>query len=213
VDGEVVATRAARAEQRRAAMLATVRERLSSGALIAPAGASALDQLLALEADSPDLAEARPVWAELVQAIASNATAALARGDSAGAEAWVAALARSGRDAANADALRRQLDTMRLRQQYLANWSPSSELSLLSFARPVYPREAQIDGVEGWVDLEFVVDVNGKPREVRAVESQPAGRFERAALAAVAQYQYEPFVRGGEVFERRVRLRMRFTLQ
>jgi protein TonB len=102
---------------------------------------------------------------------------------------------------------------MRLRQQYLASWSPSSELNLLSYAKPAYPREAQLDGIEGWVDLEFIVDVNGTPRELRAVASQPSGSFERAALAAVAQYQYEPFVRGGEVFERRVRLRIRFTLQ
>jgi TonB family protein len=213
VDGEVAATRASQAEQRRATMLATARQRLASGALIAPTGASALDQLLALEADAPDFAEARPVWAELTQAIASNATAALGRGDAAAADAWIAALARSERDVATSDALRRQVDTMHLRQQYLANWSPSSELTLLAYAKPVYPREAQLDGIEGWVDLEFVVDANGRPRELRAVASQPSGSFERAAIAAVTLYQYEPFVRGGEVFERRVRLRIRFTLQ
>ena len=213
VEGEVNSARSARTEQRHAALLAAARQRLASGALIAPAAEGALDQLLAAEADAPNAADAQPVWAELVQAVTANATDALGRGDAEGAEAWVAALARSGRDPAAADALRRRLDTLRLRQQYLASASPASELNLLNAPQPVYPREAQVDGTEGWVDLEFVVDPNGRPRDVRAVDSQPAGRFERAAVAAVTQYQYEPFARGGEVFERRVRLRIRFALQ
>ncbi|HEX5048623.1 MAG TPA: energy transducer TonB [Gammaproteobacteria bacterium] len=213
VENEVAVARSAQGDQRRAAMLATARQRLASGALIAPAGASALDQLLALEAEAADSAEAGSLWAELTQALTSSATAALGRGDPDGAEPWIAALARSGRDPAAADALRRQLDTMRLRRQYLTDWAPAGELNLLKPATPVYPRAEQLSGLEGWVELEFVVDVNGKPREIRTVDSQPAGHFERAALAAVAQYQYEPFARGGEVFERLVRLRIRFTLQ
>jgi protein TonB len=213
VENEVAVTRAAQADQRHAAMLATAQQRLASGALIAPAGASALDQLLVLEADAPDFAGARPAWAELMEAMTSNATAALGRGDMAGAEPWVAALARSKHDSASAVALRRQLDTMRLRQEYLTSWAPSSELKLLSTVAPVYPREAQLSNLEGWAELEFIVDVNGRPREIRTVDSQPSGHFERAAAAAVAQYRYEPFERGGEVFERLVRLRIRFTLQ
>jgi protein TonB len=213
VENEVAVTRAAQADQRHAAMLATARQRLANGALITPAGASALDQLLAIEADAPDLAAARPAWAELTEAMTSSATAALGRNDFTGAEPWVAALARSGRDPAAAKALRRQLDTMRLRQEYLTSWAPSSELKLLSTVAPVYPREAQLSGLEGWAELEFIVDTNGTPREIRTVDSQPNGRFERAAAAAVAQYRFEPFEQGGEVFERLVRLRIRFTLQ
>ncbi|HET8697889.1 MAG TPA: energy transducer TonB, partial [Gammaproteobacteria bacterium] len=213
VEAEVAAARAAQARQRQGALLAAARERLASGALIVPPGESALDQLLAAEADAPNSADVQPLWSELTQKITANAAAALAGGDAAAAQAWAAALARSGRDPANAEALRRQADTLRLRQQYLAAASPASELNLLSSPPPVYPREAQLDGTEGWVDLEFVVDTSGRPRDVRAVDGQPSGRFERAAVAAVAQYQYEPFKRDGEVFERRVRLRIRFTLQ
>jgi len=45
------------------------------------------------------------------------------------------------------------------------------------------------------------------------VGAEPAGRFEQAASAAVAEYRYAPFRRDGQVYDRRVRLRVRFRLQ
>jgi protein TonB len=143
----------------------------------------------------------------------SNARGALGRSDWAAAETWIAALARSGRDAAGADALSRELAVARLRQQYLATAAPASEVDLVSYAPPVYPRDAQLNGIQGWVELEFIIDPRGRPRDLMAIRAEPAGRFERAATEAVARYRYAPFVRDGETYERRVRLMIRFTLQ
>jgi protein TonB len=213
VDGELGAARAAQESQRRNAMFATARQRIEAGALIRPEGESALDQMLAVDAAFPGSVGVSSPWNELVRALAANAGAALDRGAVTEAEPWVAALERSGREPGTTAALRQRLATLRLRQQYLMSWAPASELALVSYTQPVYPREALRDNVDGWVDLEFIVDANGRPRELKAIGSQPSGRFERAAIDAVSQYRYEPFVRDGETYERLVRLRIRFTLQ
>jgi protein TonB len=78
---------------------------------------------------------------------------------------------------------------------------------------PVYPPEELARGAEGWVELEYVVDGTGMPRDVTVVQSSPPGRFDAAALTAVRQYRYVPFEREGRVYERRLRLRVRFEVQ
>jgi TonB family protein len=114
--------------------------------------------------------------------------------------------------AATAGPLREQLETERLQTQYLAAASPASELNLLEAPAAVYPPDALRQNIHGWVELEFVVDRTGRPKNPAVVAAEPIGRFDQAALAAVAKYRYAPFVRGLHVYERRVRLRLRFAL-
>jgi hypothetical protein len=45
------------------------------------------------------------------------------------------------------------------------------------------------------------------------VQAEPRGRFEQAAIAALARYRYEPFAQDGVTYERRTRLLIRFTLK
>ena len=100
-----------------------------------------------------------------------------------------------------------------MQEQYLASAVPASELSLISYEPPAYPVSAERAQIEGWVDLEFVVGRDGRPRELVAVAAEPVDRFEDAAIRAVAQYRYAPFELDGKVFERRLRLRVRFNLE
>ena len=109
--------------------------------------------------------------------------------------------------------LSQELQTARLQAQYLSEAVPASELDLVSYKPPTYPPEAQRLQIEGWVELEFIVGRDGVPRQLVAVAAEPPGRFEQPAIAAVSDYRYAPFVRDGEAFERRVRLRITFTLK
>jgi protein TonB len=84
---------------------------------------------------------------------------------------------------------------------------------LLGFVALVYPVDAARDGIEGWVDVEFVVDVTGQPQDFEVVAAEPKGRFEDAALAALSRYRYRPFTHDDRPFARRLRLRIRFALQ
>jgi TonB family protein len=83
----------------------------------------------------------------------------------------------------------------------------------VEYELPQYPPAALRLGIEGWVDLQFIVGQNGRPRDIAVIASQPEERFDQAAITAVSQYRYAPFELGGRVYERTVTLRVRFTLQ
>jgi hypothetical protein len=53
----------------------------------------------------------------------------------------------------------------------------------------------------------------GRKAAITTVNADPPGRFDQAAMAAVGRYRYAPFEGDGQVYERRVRLRIRFSLE
>ncbi|MCZ6640597.1 MAG: TonB family protein [Gammaproteobacteria bacterium] len=78
---------------------------------------------------------------------------------------------------------------------------------------PVYPRDAQTQGIEGYVVLEFVVTRTGRTADVVVVESSPPDVFDSAALNAVQRYKYKPRVVDGKPIEvAGVRNRISFEL-
>lgn len=106
------------------------------------------------------------------------------------------------------------LDALDRRQTaLLASTVPASELAMLDFEPPVYPAAALRRNIEGWVDLEFVVDDGGRTRDIEIVGAEPPRVFEEAALAAVAAYRYVPYELDGRRYARKVSLRVRFTLE
>ena len=200
------------AERRHAEWLALASTRLRAGALADPAGDSALDYLRRVQAEAPTAAGLSAAWDEWLAAQTARARQAIAARSWAAGEAALAAMAAAPRGAIAAAPLREQLETERLQTQYLAAASPASELNLLDAPPAVYPPDALRMNIQGWVELEFVVDRTGHPKNVVLAAAEPTGRFDQAALAAVAKYRYAPFERGGHVYERRVRLRVRFAL-
>ncbi len=213
LERDIAAAKEAAADRRHEAALATARARLRSGALVDPADDSALFYLTTLRSEGYATAEARGAWSDLTQALTANVRGALDRRDWNMAERALAALRRADPDSPTIGSLQRELETGRLQQQYLATAAPASELKVVRYTAPTYPAEAQARGIEGWVELEYVVDRNGLPRNVVVVGSEPQGRFDQAAISAVSQYQYEPFQRDGQVYERRVRFRVKFALR
>ncbi|MEJ2159513.1 MAG: energy transducer TonB [Chromatiales bacterium] len=63
---------------------------------------------------------------------------------------------------------------------------------------PIYPRRALSRGIEGWVLLEFTVTKAGTVTDVRVLESEPPGIFDKAASEAASKFKYKPRVVDGE---------------
>ena len=63
---------------------------------------------------------------------------------------------------------------------------------------PIYPRRALSRGIEGWVLLEFTVTKAGTVTDVRMLESEPPGIFDKAASEAASKFKYKPRVVDGE---------------
>ena len=202
-----------REQQRRLTqLLEAARERVQNGALFAPLNDSALDYLSRLQADAPELAGLAEAWEEFRQASVLAIQNAIDSGEWPLADAQLAGLKPAPGGADAAAPLVAELAARRLQQTYLAGAAPASELDLQSSVPVVYPSQAMARGIEGWVDLEFVVGSTGQPRNLAVVQASPPGRFDAAALAAVRQYRYVPFERDGRVYERLLRLRVRFQM-
>jgi len=64
--------------------------------------------------------------------------------------------------------------------------------------QPIYPRRALSRGIEGYVIVEFMVTKLGTTQDIKVVEAQPPGYFERAAIKAAQKFKYKPKVINGE---------------
>lgn len=78
--------------------------------------------------------------------------------------------------------------------------------------RPMYPREAAMAGVEGWVKVEFTITETGTVKDPRVVDAQPPRVFNREAVRAILKWKFKPRVVDGVAVERRATQVIDFTL-
>lgn len=90
---------------------------------------------------------------------------------------------------------------------------PAVALSSLKFKRYVKPAtrlRSRDDDTPGWVELRFTVTPDGHTHAIEILESSPPGLYDRAALAAVNRWRFEPVIDNGQPVERRSAVRLRF---
>ncbi len=66
---------------------------------------------------------------------------------------------------------------------------------------PVYPTAAQNRGVEGYCLVEYTVTAAGTTRDVKIIEADPPGIFNKVSIAAALKFKYRPRVVNGEPIE------------
>jgi len=69
--------------------------------------------------------------------------------------------------------------------------------------RPMYPREAAISGIEGWVKVEFTITAIGTVKDPRVIDAEPARVFNREAIRAILKWKFKPRVLDGVAVDRR----------
>jgi protein TonB len=80
--------------------------------------------------------------------------------------------------------------------------------------QPDYPIQARQKRIEGWVDVQFTVAMDGSVRNPVVLNADPKEIFDRAALKAVEGWKYNPKIQDGKPVERRdLRVRIRFELE
>ncbi len=77
--------------------------------------------------------------------------------------------------------------------------SDGDYLPILKVA-PIYPRQAEARGMEGWVLFRFSLTTSGSVTDLEILESSHP-IFEQAALVAAAKFKYKPRVINGEPVE------------
>ncbi len=77
---------------------------------------------------------------------------------------------------------------------------------------PKYPVRMLRAGIGGWVNLAFVIEVDGRTAEVQVVDSSHAG-FESSAVDAARQWEFTPGKRDGRLVRVVATRRVEFKLE
>jgi len=86
----------------------------------------------------------------------------------------------------------------------------AAELKRTREVAPDYPTQAAIEGMQGWVDIDFTISKAGVPEDLTIRDAKPKRVFDRAAMSSLRQWRFEPIVEDGVPVARRATLRVRF---
>ena len=100
---------------------------------------------------------------------------------------------------------------------YLGQWTagdPADEGDVIPIVRiePQVPREALLNGINGWVDVEFTITEDGSVRSVSVIDAQPRRIFNRNAIRAILRWKFKPRVVDGRPVRRRASQRIEFKV-
>jgi protein TonB len=131
--------------------------------------------------------------------------------DTAAARTWIDSAAPLA-----ADAARLEQAENRLTEHLIASRSqqiiPATELTRIHYQPPEYPATARKRGIEGWVEIGFVVTPAGEPSELSVIDASQDRYFAEAALAAVREWRFEPVIFMGRAVAQRTFTRVAFIL-
>lgn len=78
----------------------------------------------------------------------------------------------------------------------------------------IYPSRALSRGIEGHVDLAFDITSAGSTTNIRVIDAQPKGTFERASISALKKWKYKvPVIDGAAQEQVDMMTRMTFELE
>jgi TonB family protein len=213
--------KAINAESDRLAGLA--RDRIKDGRLIDPAQDSAAFYINQLQGSDPNNAAIGPLSHDLATRLVERARAsaqagkggAVVDGDLNLAKRW-------GADPKDVLAVQQIQNAPKTgssgaaaRSAAASGVNPAALAATLKRTRyvpPEFPSKALSQRVSGAVTVEYTVDANGDPRDVRVIEATPPGVFDKAAVTAVKRWHYDPVIANGGPIEVPVRTSIRFEL-
>lgn len=90
---------------------------------------------------------------------------------------------------------------------YLGDWGAgpaSAEGDAVPIVRiePQWPRQALMEGLEGYVRVEILISTDGSVKDVRVLESKPGPVFVRDTIRAVRRWKFKPRIVDGTAIER-----------
>jgi protein TonB len=103
---------------------------------------------------------------------------------------------------------------------YLGQWygernpgAPDSDVVPIVRISPQYPRQALLNGTEGWVRIEFIITPDGRVADPVVVDASPRGIFDRAAIQAILRWKFRPRYVDGQAITRRASQIIDFQLE
>lgn len=187
-------------------------ERLQQDRLIEPADDSAKYFLLTLRGLDPGNSGLPAAMQDLGTRLVAKARRALVLEQFDAARSWLEEASAVGFTSAESDAVHRDLDAAAAKHQFQSNIVAASDLTVVKSVQPIYPKKAELNKSQGWVELEFTVGESGEVQDIAVRATSTPGVFENAAIAALSQWRFKPVMRGGQAKAQRTRIRIRFVL-
>ena len=89
-----------------------------------------------------------------------------------------------------------------------------AEVTPLVRIEPQYPRKARMQGIEGFVTLQFNITPAGTVSGISILDSKPPRIFDREAVKALRKWKYRPKMEDGKPVEQKnLRVQLKFTLE
>jgi len=82
----------------------------------------------------------------------------------------------------------------------------------LAALKPNYPYKAKRMGIEGYVTVQFLVDRNGRPQDLKIVAAEPEGIFDESVAKTVPRWRFKPGRKAGQPVDTWVEMTIRFEL-
>ena len=82
----------------------------------------------------------------------------------------------------------------------------------ISTIRPRYPATALRNNQEGWVDVQYTVNVDGSVSNITVVSAEPRHVFDNAAIDALRRAKFSPAMRDGAAIASQQQKRIEFKL-
>jgi TonB family protein len=196
----------------RTQLLKNAAERMQQDRLIEPADDSAKYYLLTLRGLDPGNAGLTAALQELGNRLVVKARRALGLGQYDAARSWLSEAAAIGFASAESGSVQHDLDAADAEHRFLTNVIAAGDLTLLKSANPAYPKKAELNKIQGWVELDFTVAENGTVKDVVVHAASAPGVFDEAAISALLQWRYKPVLRDAKPAAQRARIRIRFAL-
>jgi TonB family protein len=179
--------------------------------LLAPLDDSARYYVIEMRKVDADDARTGAAAEWLVTEMLGRSTQAAEATDWAAAETWLAeAEALGAPTAALVERRNRFVSLMAAAES--AKRLPVSELDLVEYVPPVYPRVALSRDIEGWVDLDFRVTAGGTTTDITVIDASHERLFREEAVDAVRQWAFEPRSFMGLTIDQNTYARVRFAL-
>ena len=70
--------------------------------------------------------------------------------------------------------------------------------------KPIYPTRASRRKIEGHVQVEFILTADGTVRDIKVLDSEPAGIFDNAAMRAIENWRLAPGQKDGKAVSTRI---------
>ena len=185
--------------------------RLAQGSVLEPDNDSAYFYLTQLRSAEPQNAELAPLSSAVQAQVLEQVRAALEAGQSAKAQTLLQQAGTLG-NSADLDALSERLRVMKLVAAGQPIEVPEGELTRTKKLEIEYPGSALSHKVEGTVNISYTVTPKGTVADIKVIESNPPGVFEKAASDAVSHLRYKPYLQNGKPIAVVTRLRVTFRV-